>query len=152
MTRSCKLLDAATGQSCSSEIKILEEDRPRWRLEMDGPGKGDSLCRDWPEKEPLETKLSGAARKVPGWPWSGLGKGYASKYTWGFGRVLLAIDVATQKSTSGRISSQGTDRQSSGLPLAGGQLFHLQPRTNSWPVLMRQTGREVWKNIRSRKR
>ena len=73
---SCKLLNAATGK-LQTEIKIPE------KIDPDGVWKWMALEKGIlyavvGEKEPLDEVVRGG-RKVPGWPWSGLGKGYASK-------------------------------------------------------------------------
>lgn len=92
---SCKLLDAATGR-VKDQITIPA-------------AKGDDAARDrvwkWmaleqgvlyallgPEEEPA-TVLRGSSVR-PGWPWNGLGRGYAKReYPWAHGHLLVAIDA-----------------------------------------------------------
>ena len=136
---SCKLLDAATGQ-LQSEIKISK------KIDPDGVWKWMALEKGIlyavvGEKEPLDEVVRGG-RKVPGWPWSGLGKGYASKYTWGFGRVVLAIDVASKKVLWTYRSQEPIDSRA--VSLSGGQLFIYSP-DKFLASIDGQTGREVWK-------
>ena len=91
---SCKLLDSATGK-LKDEIVIPAETDPdgvwKWMALEDGV-----LYALVGQSEKSETVLRGR-RTAPGWPWVGLGKGYAREYAWGFGRTLLAIDLQTKE-------------------------------------------------------
>jgi len=136
---SCKLLDAATGE-VRTEIKIPEN------IDPDGVWKWMALEKGIlyaviGEKEPLDQVIRGG-RTVPGWPWKDLGKGYAGKYAWGFGRVLLAIDVVSQKIIWTYRSEQPIDSRA--VCLSAGQFF-VYSADKFLASIDAQTGREVWK-------
>ena len=136
---SCKLLDAATGK-VRSEITIPNS------IDADGVWKWMALEQGTlyaliGEKEPLDTVIRGG-RKVPGWPWSDLGKGYAGKYSWGFGRVLVAIDATSKKILWSYQADHPIDSRA--LCLSAGQLYLYSP-DKFLASVDAKTGREVWK-------
>ena len=87
---SCKLFDAATGQP-KGAIRVPEavSDGPAWKWMALEDGVLYALVG---EKEPPGDNLQGQGFRGAGWPWWKI-----DRYGWGFGRTLLAIDVATRK-------------------------------------------------------
>ena len=136
---SCKLLEAGTG-NVKSEITIDKNIDPagvwKWMALENG-----ILYAIIGEKEPLDVVIRGE-RTAVGWPWSSLGKGYAGEYAWGFGRVLLAIDVASQKVLWTYRPDHPIDSRA--VCLSSGQLF-IYSENKFLASIDAQTGREVWK-------
>ncbi len=93
--KSCKLIDAATGE-------VRDEIRPP--LEVAGGTfwkwmalEGDTLYAVMGEQE-MKDDVKHWRRTEHGWPWHGISPGYnVEKQPWGYGRNVLAIDVATKK-------------------------------------------------------
>jgi len=93
--RSCKLIDAATGE-LRGEIAPPEDlaGGTFWKwMGLDG----GTLFALIGEQEPKDPVIKGSYLGH-GWPWDPLSKGFnAPRNPWGFGKDLLAIDVATKK-------------------------------------------------------
>ena len=92
---SCKLIDPASGQ-VRDEIVAPDElgSGKVWKWMALEDGVLFALVGD---EEPKAEVLQGT-RMSPGWPWKELGKGYRRRdYPWGFGRTILAIDLASKE-------------------------------------------------------
>ena len=117
---SCKVIDAATGK-VRDEILITPKQGGaawKWMAQSD-----DVLYALVGKKDPLDETLKGT-RTQSGWPWSGMGKGYAKfgeDYEWGFGRTLLAIDLKTKKVLWTRPEPEDIDSRA--MCLRGGKIF-----------------------------
>ena len=86
---SCLVIDAVTGET-KGKVALPEGTTPdrtwKWMAIQDGV-----LYAMLGEEEQEAIVIKGG-RTGAGWPWSGLGKGYAQEqYPWGFGRTLAAV-------------------------------------------------------------
>jgi outer membrane protein assembly factor BamB len=140
--RSCKLLDAATGE-LKGEIVVPAELRagPAWKWMALVNGTLYALVG--PEEEP-EPTLRGN-RMARGWPWRGgaLGRGYDSEvYRWGFGQTLLALDPATRKVHWSHRESDPIDGRATCL--AAGRLFFYSHK-KFVGAIDTATGKLLWK-------
>ncbi len=75
------------------------------------------------EAEQPDETIKGT-RKLPGWPWSGLGGKYDKRaaYSWGFGHTLVAIDPQTKKIRWSRQEPETIDGRAIGM--SGGRIFY----------------------------
>ena len=93
--KSCKVLDAATGELCDEikpPIDVAGGTFWKWMALQDGV-----LFALTGETEQTDETMRWK-RKAHGWPWTGISKGYnRPDHSWGFGRNLLAIDPKSQK-------------------------------------------------------
>ena len=93
-SKSCKLIDAATGK-LKDEITAPEGSTGpvwKWMALRDGV-----LYAIVGEEEFRDETLRGN-RTDAGWPWRPMTAGYdAKEYPWGFGRTLFAMDLKTRK-------------------------------------------------------
>ncbi len=117
--RSCKLLDAATGQvrgEIAPPAALAGGTFWKWMAL-----EGDVLYALVGQDEFRDAKAQWR-RTEHGWPWDGISKGYNDPhYRWGFGQTLLAIDLATKKVLWHHAESPAIDSRS--LCMAGGRLF-----------------------------
>jgi outer membrane protein assembly factor BamB len=140
--RSCKLIDAATGQ-VRDEIVVPQGlgDGPAWKWMALVDGTLYALVGK--EEEPDPTVRGG--RLARGWPWGGtaLGQGYNSKvYPWGFGNTLLAIDPATKKILWNHSEKEPLD--SRGTCLSGQRLYYYS-HGKFLAALDIRSGKLLWK-------
>lgn len=93
--KSCKVLDAATGElrdEIKPPIDIAGGTFWKWMARQDGV-----LFALTGEAEQADETMRWK-REAHGWPWTGISKGYnRPDHSWGFGRNLLAIDPRSQK-------------------------------------------------------
>lgn len=134
---SCKLLDPTTGK-VRAEITAPPDltDGPVWKwMALDG-GILYALVGD---KELPDEALRGDRLRGAGWPWWKI-----NKYTFGFGRTLLAIDPATRKVLWHHREQEMIDSRAIGLK--NGRLYFYSDR-KFLACLDAKTGKVVWKNI-----
>ena len=92
---SCKVLDAATGK-LRDEITVpgTVSGGRVWKWMALDNGVLYALLGD---EEYADAGVKGS-RTLAGWPWTGLGQGYArGDYPWGFGHTLVAIRPSTKE-------------------------------------------------------
>ncbi|MCH2376213.1 MAG: PQQ-binding-like beta-propeller repeat protein, partial [Planctomycetes bacterium] len=94
------------------------------------------------EKEKLDKVLRGK-RTDPGWPWRGLGRGYAAKYSWGFGRTLLSMDLQARKILWTYRSHEPIDSRA--VCMANGRIF-VYSHQNYLAAIDASSGHEIWKS------
>ena len=137
---SCKLIDTATGEP-RGEIVIPKTVDPdgvwKWMAIEDGV-----LYAVVGEKEKLDKVLRGK-RTDPGWPWRGLGRGYAAKYSWGFGRTLLSMDLQARKILWTYRSHEPIDSRA--VCMANGRIF-VYSHQNYLAAIDASSGHEIWKS------
>jgi outer membrane protein assembly factor BamB len=141
-TRSCKLLDTATGKLLD-EIVLPKElgDGPMWKWMALVDGTLYALIG---KEEPPDPTLKGN-RLARGWPWRGgaLGQGYDSKtFPWGFGNTILAVDVKTKKILWKHQEKERLDTRAACL--SGNRLFFFS-HGNFLGCLDIRTGKELWR-------
>ncbi|MHC4396476.1 MAG: outer membrane protein assembly factor BamB family protein [Planctomycetota bacterium] len=132
---SCKLFDTATGK-LKDEIKVPAElsDGPVWKWMAIKDG---TLYAMVGEKEPPGDTLQGKAFRGAGWPWWKI-----PKYEWGFGRTILAIDLATKKILWHHRESEPLDTRT--MCMNEEQIFFYSPG-KLLGCLNAKTGKVVWK-------
>ena len=137
---SLKLIDAATGK-LRDEIKMAPKDGGSgWKWIA---ASGGVLYAMLGKKDPLDETLKGT-RAQSGWPWSGMGKGYAKtgeKYEWGFGRKLIAIDLKTKQRLWSTTEPEAIDSRA--LALRDGKIF-VYVHGKSLKALDAHTGNTYW--------
>ncbi|MEC8929492.1 MAG: PQQ-binding-like beta-propeller repeat protein [Verrucomicrobiota bacterium] len=138
---SCKVIDAATGQ-LRDEIVIGEKQGgPGWKWMALNDGVLYALVG---KKDKLAQTIKGT-RTQSGWPWSGMGKGYSDfgdQYAWGFGRMLVAIDVKTKKTLWTRTEPEDIDSRA--MALREGKIF-VYAHGKYLAAVNTVTGAEYWK-------
>jgi outer membrane protein assembly factor BamB len=111
---SCKRIDAATGET-RDEIVVPEglSDGPVWKWMAIEKGVLYALVGE--KEKPVDPVKTGAFRGA-GWPWWKI-----PDYAFGFGRTMLAIDVATKKVLWHRREEDPIDSRA--LCMAAGRIF-----------------------------
>jgi outer membrane protein assembly factor BamB len=140
--KSCKVLDAASGQP-QDDIRIPKD------VDPDGVWKWMALENDVlyalvGPPEPIDTVIRGG-RVQAGWPWSDLGKGYGKfgkEYAWGFGRTLLAINPETQEILWTYRSKEPIDSRA--MCLAAGRIY-VYSHEKYLASVDAESGDELWK-------
>ena len=137
---SCKLIDPVTGR-VRDEIVPPEELNAgtvwKWMAIQDG-----ILYALVGGEESPAGALRGT-RTQAGWPWSGLGRGYARRdYPWGFGRTIFAMDPAAKKLLWSHREEERLD--SRGMAMNSSRLFFYS-HENFLGSLDLKTGGLVWK-------
>lgn len=134
--KSCQLLDAATGE-LRSEIVVPKElaDGPVWKWMALDSGVLYALVGE--QELPDETLRSDRLRGA-GWPWWKI-----NKYTFGFGRTLLAFDPPTGKVLWSHRQEDPIDGRA--LCLKNGRIFYYSDR-KFLACLDAKTGQTLWKN------
>jgi outer membrane protein assembly factor BamB len=92
--RSCKLLDAATGELCEEIAAPPGAAGPCWKWMALQDGVLYALVGEREAPDPPRRD----ARTHPGWPWRPMSEGYdTEEYRWGFGRTLFAMDFDSRR-------------------------------------------------------
>jgi outer membrane protein assembly factor BamB len=138
--KSCKLIDAATGDT---------------RGEIVAPaGVTDGTFWKWMALEsnvlyaligPAEEPDAVARWKSPGhgWPWTGISKGYNDpQYRWGFAKTLLAIDPQTKKTLWTHQEDPPIDARS--LCMKNGRIYYCS-FGHYIVCLDAKTGKPIWR-------
>ncbi len=132
---SCKRIDAATGE-VKDEIVVPDglSDGPVWKwMAMD---KGILYALVGEKEKSLEPVQTGAFRGA-GWPWWKI-----PDYSFGFGRTVLAIDLATKKVLWNHRADDPIDARAMGL--SSGRLF-IYSHKKSLGALDAASGKVLWK-------
>jgi len=138
--KSCKLIDAASGKITSEIVpppKLTGGTFWKWMALQDGVlyaliGKAETA-----------DKQARWRKERHGWPWSGISKKYNQpKYTWGFGRTLVAINPATQKVLWSHTEDKPID--SRGICMKGKRIF-IARFGEYLAAIDTSGGKEVWR-------
>ena len=138
--KSCKLIDAATGK-ITSEIappqKLTGGTFWKWMALQDGV-----IYALVGEAETPDKQARWRAQRH-GWPWGGISRGYNQpKYTWGFGKTLVAIDPKTKKVLWNHTEDKPID--SRGICMSGKRIF-IARFGEYLAALDPATGKDVWR-------
>jgi outer membrane protein assembly factor BamB len=133
---SCKRLDAATGE-LRDEIVVPEglADGPVWKWMALEKGVLYALVGE--KEKSVEMVKTGPFRGA-GWPWWKV-----PDYPFGFGRTVLAIDVASKKVLWSRRTEDPIDSRS--LCMAGGKIF-LYSHPKWLAAIGTADGKSVWRS------
>ncbi|MFP6752330.1 MAG: PQQ-binding-like beta-propeller repeat protein, partial [Pirellulaceae bacterium] len=140
----CLVIDAVTGET-KGEVTLPEGTTPdrTWKWMVIKDGVLYTLLGD----EEQEAVVIKGERTAAGWPWSGLGTGYAQdQYPWGFGRTLAAIDLASGDLKWSLRKDEPLDSRAT--VLRNGRLFFYSEK-NFVGSLDISTGRQLWQRIDS---
>jgi outer membrane protein assembly factor BamB len=135
--RSCKRIDAATGE-LRDEIVAPENlsDGPVWKWMALEKGVLYALVGE--KEKSVEPVKTGAFRGA-GWPWW-----KTPDYAYGFGRTILAVDVATRKILWHYRDEDPIDSRA--LCLAGGRIF-IYSHQKFLGAVDAATGKLQWKSV-----
>ncbi|HHM12242.1 MAG TPA: hypothetical protein ENJ16_01715, partial [Planctomycetaceae bacterium] len=142
----CWVLDAATG-------KVKERLRIPPSVDPDGSWKwmalqGEVLYAVVGEREALDDVIRGD-RRMPGWPWTGLGNAYAGKNRWGIGRTVVAYSLTSSPPDILWTYRSRDEIDTRGVCMAGGKLFLYSPH-RSLVCLDVSNGRPLWRTTSPR--
>ncbi len=138
--RSCKLLDAATGElQREFEPAVDVAGGTFWKWMALADGRLYALTGEQEQKDPEQRWK----RTQHGWPWNAISKGFTQPdQPWGFGRCLLALDPADGKVLWHHREDEPVDSRA--LCMAAGRLFAF--RFNAYLVCIdAATGRILWR-------
>lgn len=134
--RSCKLIDAATGNVRDEIVAPAElSDGPVWKWMA---LENDVLYALVGETETSDQPLRGDRLRGAGWPWWKIGS-----YQFGFGRTLLAIDPATKQIRWSHREQDPIDSRA--LCLKDGRIYYYSPQ-NFLACLEARSGAPLWKS------
>jgi outer membrane protein assembly factor BamB len=141
---SCLVIDAVTGET-KGKVALPEGTTPdrtwKWMAIQDG------VLYAMLGGEEQEAIVIKGGRTGAGWPWSGLGKGYAQEqYPWGFGRTLAAIDLESGSLKWSLRKEEPLDSRAT--VLRNGRMFYYSEK-NYLGSLDVATGKELWQRIDS---
>lgn len=92
--RSCKILDAVTGELRGEIVAPPGATGRCWKWMALSNGVLYALVGEHEPPDPPRRD----AREHPGWPWRPMSEGYdADEYRWGFGRTLFAMDLDSRR-------------------------------------------------------
>lgn len=140
----CLVIDAVTGET-KGEVTLPKGTTPdrTWKWMVIKDGVLYALLGD----EEQEAVVIKGERTAAGWPWSGLGTGYAQdQYPWGFGRTLAAIDLASGDLKWSLRKDEPLDSRAT--VLRDGRLFYYSEK-NFVGSLDISTGKQLWQRIDS---
>jgi outer membrane protein assembly factor BamB len=139
-SRSCKLLDAATGEPKGEIIAPPDATGPVWKWMALDDGVLYALVG---EPEFRDATLRGT-RTGAGWPWTPMTAGYdAKEFPWGFGRTLFAYDLAGGKVLWLETEEQRVDGRA--VCMAGGRIYYYSP-DSSLACREAKSGKLRWRN------
>ncbi len=142
--QSCLVIDAVTGET-KGKVALPARTTPdrTWKWMAIKDGVLYAMLGD----EEQEAVVIKGERTGAGWPWSGLGIGYAQdQYSWGFGRTLAAIDLESGALKWSLRKDKPLDSRAT--VLRNGRLFYYSEQ-NFIGSLDIATGKELWQRIDS---
>ncbi|MBN1418275.1 MAG: PQQ-binding-like beta-propeller repeat protein [Planctomycetes bacterium] len=139
--RSCKLIDAASGD-VRGEIAPPEDvaGGTFWKwMALEG-GTLYALIGEQEPKDPVVTRSNANGH---GWPWNPLSRGFnTERNPWGFGKNLLAIDVATKEVAWHHREEEEIDSRA--VCLRNGRLYAFR-HGSFLACLDARTGSTIWR-------
>ncbi len=138
-SKSCKLIDAATGE-IQGEITAPDgASGPVWKWMAMADGILYALVGGQELRDPT---LRGQ-RTAAGWPWRPMTAGYdAPDYRWGFGRTLFAVDPKTRKVLWTHHEEKEIDGRA--VAMTGGRIYYYS-HPNFLACLDAKQGEPVWR-------
>jgi len=138
--KSCKLIDAVTGQlkgEITPDVSVAGGTFWKWMALEDGVLY--TLIGDQEQRDPTKRW----ARDKHGWPWDPISKGFNQpEHPWGFGRNVLAIDPKTKKVLWSHREDQPIDSRA--MCMKNGRIYIF--RFGSYiACLNAKTGNEIWR-------
>jgi len=139
-SKSCKLLDAATGKLTGEITAPPEATGPVWKWMAIADGTLIALVGEEEIRDPtLRGNRTGA-----GWPWRPMTAGYdRPDYPWGFGRTLFAVDLATKQVRWIHKEEQPIDGRA--VAMHGGRLYYYS-HPSFLACLDAKQGKRLWRN------
>jgi outer membrane protein assembly factor BamB len=142
--KDCLVIDTNSGETID-KVQFPGEMTPdktwKWMAIQDGV-----LYAMLGEEEQDALVLKGE-RMQAGWPWSGLGKGYAQdEYPWGFGQTLAAMDLKTGKVKWSVRHEEPLDSRATAI--RNGRLFYYSEQSYLGSLSL-ETGKTLWHRIDS---
>ncbi|MBN2022318.1 MAG: PQQ-binding-like beta-propeller repeat protein [Pirellulales bacterium] len=142
-SRSCKLIDTATGEVKDEIVAPKEADGPVWKWMALDDGVLYAVVGG---EELRDATLRGASTHA-GWPWQPMTPGYdRPDYPWGFGRTMFAMDLATREVRWLHTEKEPIDARA--VAMRGGRIyFYSHP---NWLACREAaTGKEIWRTADS---
>ncbi len=138
--KSCKLIDAATGQlkgEITPDVSVAGGTFWKWMALEDGVLY--TLIGDQEQRDPTKRW----ARDKHGWPWNPISKGFNQpEHPWGFGRNVLAIDPKSKKVLWSHREDKPIDSRA--MCMKNGRIYIF--RFGSYlACLDAKTGNEIWR-------
>ncbi|OHB69490.1 MAG: hypothetical protein A2V70_10250 [Planctomycetes bacterium RBG_13_63_9] len=138
-SKSCKLLDTATGEVKDEIIAPEGASGPVWKWMAMEDGVLYAMVG---QKEMRDPTLRGT-RTDAGWPWTPMTQGYDDQnYPWGFGRTLFAMDPGTKQVLWMHKEEELLDGRA--LAMNRGRIF-AYAQEKFLVCLDAKTGRPVWR-------
>ncbi len=138
--KSCKLIDAATGQlkgEITPDVSVADGTFWKWMSLEDGVLY--ALIGEQEQRDPTRRW----ARDKHGWPWDPISKGFNQpENPWGFGRNVLAIDPKTKKVLWSHQEDKPVDSRA--MCMKNGRIYIF--RFGSYlACLDAKTGNDIWR-------
>jgi outer membrane protein assembly factor BamB len=138
--KSCKLIDAATGQlkgEITPDVSVAGGTFWKWMALEDGVLY--ALIGEQEQRDPTKRW----ARDKHGWPWNPISKGFNQpEHPWGFGRNVLAIDPKTKKVLWSHQEDKPVDSRA--MCMKNGRIYIF--RFGSYlACLDAKTGNDIWR-------
>jgi len=141
--KSCKLIDAATGELLDEVIPPVEvAGGTFWKWMALEDGVLYALVGEQEQKDPIVRQK----REAHGWPWNPLSKGFNQpEHPWGFGRNVLAIDPKTKEVLWSHHEDEPIDSRA--MCMKNGRIFIF--RFGSYlACLNAKNGKVVWRKTK----
>jgi outer membrane protein assembly factor BamB len=139
-SKSCKLLDTATGELLDEITAPKDATGPVWKWMAVVDGVLYGLAG---EKEHEDETIRGD-RTQAGWPWRPMTSGYdRADYAWGFGRTLFAVDLKSKEILWTQVEQTSIDGRA--ITMTGDRVYsyshpHFLACTDA------KSGKQLWKN------
>jgi len=138
-SKSCKLIDAATGKVKHEIMAPKGATGPVWKWMAMEAGVLYALVG---EEELRDPTLRGT-RTAAGWPWKPMTAGYdAQEYPWGFGRTFFAFDLQRRQALWMHVEQEPIDGRA--VAMKAGRIYYYS-HPNFLACLDSQKGEPVWR-------
>ncbi len=139
-SKSCKLLDTATGE-VKGEIAAPEgATGPVWKwMAME-----DGVLYALVGRQEFRDKTLRGTRTAAGWPWKPMTQGYdQQEYPWGFGRTFFAVDLKTKRVLWTHVEKDAVDARA--VAMKGGRIYYYS-HPKFLACLDAKQGKPAWRN------